>query len=423
MIRTELMEIIANGENSGVEFKRDDLRPEQLAKEVVALANLQGGRIFIGVEDDGTITGLQHNNTQEWVLNTFRDKVYPQLIPFYEELTLTDQKRVAIITIAAGLSKPYMLKHNQREDVYIRMGSRSELASREQQLRLFESGGLLHVEVLPIAGTRMQHLDRQRLDFYLADIIKDPDIPTTDEEWEKRLLGLGLMAPDGLGNNVCSVAGLVCFANNPRRYLRQSGLRVMVFTGADKEYQAKLDSLLDAPLVGRWVVNPEGQKVLDQEGVIEKLSSVIRPFISEESAEIDENMRRERQWHYPWEALREAIINALAHRDWTIAVDIELTVYSNRLEIISPGKLQNSMTIEKMIAGQRSPRNPLIMDILRDYAYVDARGMGVRTKIIPLMKKFNHSEPVFELTDDYLKTTLFRKAPIENILRTVSADN
>ena len=206
----------------------------------------------------------------------------------------------------------------------------------------------------------------------------------------------------------------VCFANNPRRYLMQSGLRVMVFTGADKEYQAKLDIFLDALLVGRWVVNPEGQKVLDQEGVIEKLSAVIRPFISEESVEIDENMRRERQWHYPWEALRESIINALAHRDWTIAVDIELKVYSHPLEIISPGKLQNSMTIEKMIAGQRSPRNPLIMDILRDYAYVDARGMGVRTKIIPLMKKFNHNEPVFELTDDYLKTTLFRKTLIKS---------
>jgi ATP-dependent DNA helicase RecG len=411
MLKTELMEIIANGENSGVEFKRDDLRPEQLAKEVVALANLQGGRIFIGIEDDGTITGLQHDNTQEWVLNTFRDKVYPQLIPFYEELKLDDQKRIAVITIAAGLSKPYMLKHNQREDVYIRMGDRSELATREQQLRLFESGGLLHVEVLPVAGTRILHLDRQRLNFYLAEIIKDLDIPTTDDEWEKRLLGLGLMASDGLGNSVCSVAGLVCFANNPRRYLRQSGLRVMVFSGADKEYQAKLDVILDAPLVGRWVVNPEGQKVLDQEGVIEKLSAVIRPFVSEESGEIDENMRRERQWHYPWEALREAVINALAHRDWTIAVDIELSVYSDRLEIISPGKLQNSMTIEKMKAGQRSPRNPLIMDILRDYAYVDARGMGVRTKIIPLMKKFNKSEPLFEMTDDYLKTTLLRKVP------------
>ena len=408
MLKIELMEIIANGESSGIEFKRDDLRPEQLAKEVVALANLQGGRILIGIEDDGTITGLQHENIQEWVLNTFRDKVYPQLTPFYEELTLDDHKRVAVVTIAAGLSKPYMLKHNQREDIYIRMGSRSELASREQ-LRLFESGGLLHVEVLPVAGTRMQHLDRQRLNFYLAEIIKDPDIPTTDEEWEKRLLGLGLMASDGLGNNVCSVAGLVCFANNPRRYLRQAGLRVIVFAGTDKEYQAKLDVILDAPLVGRWIINPEGQKVLDQEGVIEKISEVISPFISEESKYIDENMHRERQWHYPWEALREVVINALVHRDWTISVDIELSVYADRLEIISPGKMQNSMTIEKMNAGQRLRRNQLIMNILRDYAYVDERGMGVRTKIIPLMKKFNHSEPVFELTDDYLKTTLFRK--------------
>ncbi|NOQ65255.1 MAG: hypothetical protein GQ582_12150 [Methyloprofundus sp.] len=286
---------------------------------------------------------------------------------------------------------------------------KAELASREQQLRLFESGRLLHIEALPVVGTSIHHLDKQRLNFYLSEIIKDPDVPITDLEWEQRLLGLSLMAEDGLGHNVCSVAGTVCFANNPRRYLRQSGLRVMVFSGTDKEYQAQLDVVLDAPLIGRWVVNPEGQKVLDHEGVIEKLSTAIKPFISEEASTIDEHMRRVRQWHYPWDALRELVVNALAHRDWSLAVDIELTVYSDRLEVISPGKLQNSMTIEKMIAGQRSPRNPLIMDILRDYAYVDARGMGVRTKIIPLMKKFNHSEPVFELTDDYLKTTLFRK--------------
>ena len=417
MLKNELIEIIANGENSGIEFKRDDIRPEQLAKEIVALANLQGGRILLGVEDNGDITGLQRgglkrNGVQEWVLNVFRDKVFPQLIPFYEELVI-DDKRVAIITLATGLSKPYMLKHNKREEVYIRMGDRSELASREQQLRLFESGGLLHVEVLPVTGTSFKHLDKQRLDYYLSEIIKDPDVPSNDKEWEQRLLGLGLMVADGLGNNVCTIAGLVCFANNPRRYLRQSGLRVMAFSGDDKEYQAQLDVVLDAPLVGRWVVNPEGQKVLDQEGIVEKLSDAIKPFVSEESGDIDANMRRERQWYYPWDALRETIINALAHRDWTLAVDIELSIYSDRLEVISPGKLQNSMTITKMKAGQRSPRNPLIMDILRDYAYVDARGMGVRTKIIPLMKKFNNSEPKFELTDDYLKTTLYRKVDTE----------
>jgi ATP-dependent DNA helicase RecG len=120
-------------------------------------------------------------------------------------------------------------------------------------------------------------------------------------------------------------------------------------------------------------------------------------------------MRREKTFYYPWEAIRETVINALVHRDWTRSVDIEITNYSDRLEVISPGKLQNSMTISKMVAGQRSPRNTLIMEILRDYGYVDSRGMGVRTKVIPLMKQLNQTEPIFEATDDYLKTVLLRK--------------
>jgi ATP-dependent DNA helicase RecG len=412
MLKTELLEIIANGENSGVEFKRDDIRPEQLAKEIVAFANLQGGYLLLGVEDDGAISGLTRTNTQEWVLNVFRDKVSPQIIPFYEELVIANDKRVAVISITSGVSKPYMLKHNNREDTYIRMGDRSELASREQQLRLFESGGLLHVEVLPVAGSAFHHLDIERLQFYLAEIINDPDVPESQgddySEWETRLLGLGLMAKDSLNNPVCSVAGMICFGTYPRRHLRQAGLRVMVFKGMDKDYQAELDEVLDAPLVARWRINENGQKELDQTGVIEQFSALIRPYISQESEEIDTEMRRERQWDYPWEAIREAVVNALAHRDWTRAVDIEISCYADRMEIISPGKLQNSMTIEKMIAGQRSPRNPLIMEVLRDYAYVDARGMGVRTKIIPLMKHCNNTEPVFELTDDYLKTILYK---------------
>ncbi|MEG6039735.1 ATP-binding protein [Enterobacter kobei] len=66
MLKSELLEIIANGESSGVEFKRDDIRPEQLAKEVVAMTNFQGGSVLLGVEDDGTITGIQRQNLEEW---------------------------------------------------------------------------------------------------------------------------------------------------------------------------------------------------------------------------------------------------------------------------------------------------------------------------------------------------------------------
>jgi len=411
MLKSELIEIISNGENSGVEFKRDDIRPEQLAKEIVAFANLQGGRILLGVEDDGEISGLTRQNTQEWIMNTFRDKVHPQIIPFYERITFDDGKSVGVISISAGISKPYVVRHNNREEIYIRMGDRSELATREQQARLFQSGGMLHVEVLPVPGSSFRSLDLNRLDFYLREIIQDPDVPVSEEQWTDRLIGLGLMAEDGLGNKVCSVAGLICFGISPRRFMRQAGLRVMAFSGNDKDYQAELDTVLDAPLVGRWVISDSRQKQLADEGLIEKLSSIIIPFVSQEASVIDDNMRREKTWFYPWEALREAVINALAHRDWTKSVDIEITCYSDRLEIISPGRLQNSMTISKMIAGQRSPRNTLIVEILKDYGYVDSRGMGVRTKIIPLMRTHNQADPIFEATDDYLKITLPRTIP------------
>ncbi len=406
MLKTELLEIIANGENSGVEFKRDDIRPEQLAKEIVALVNFQGGQIILGVEDDGTISGLNRTNAEEWVMNVVRDKIHPQILPFYEEIKIDEGVFVAIITFPLGISKPYVLRDRGEEKVFIRIGSTSQLATREQQMRLFELGGMLHTEVLPVARTHSDCLDKARLENYLRDIMHDPDIPKTDDDWEIRLAGLGFLNEV---NGLCTVAGLLLFGKNPRQYLKQSGLRVFVFDGKDKEYKAKLDLIMGAPLVGRWDVTESGKQLIDN-GLIENFIEQVKPFITQEASEIDEDFRRELEWFYPTDAVREVLINALAHRDWTRFVDIEVGIYSDRLEVISPGALQNSMTVNKMVLGQRSPRNPIIMEVLRDYGYVDARGMGVRTKIIPLMKKFNHCEPVFELTDDYLKTILYRKA-------------
>lgn len=78
------------------------------------------------------------------------------------------------------------------------------------------------------------------------------------------------------------------------------------------------------------------------------------------------------------------------------------------MEIISPGRLPNSMTIEKMLAGQRSSRNPIIMEVLRNYGYVDARAMGGGVKVVPLTPALTGKTPQFELTEDYLKTVLYR---------------
>lgn len=406
MLKTELLEIIVNGENSGVEFKRDDVRPEQLAKEVVALANFQGGLLLLGVEDDGRVSGIQRANLEEWVMNVFQDKIHPMILPYYEEIKLDDDMLVAAISFPIGISKPYVVRHGGKEEIYIRVGSTSRLATREQQMRLFELGGMLHTEVMPVPRTDMSCLDEARLMNYVKDILRDPDVPKSAEEWQTRLLGLGFLT-EAAGNICCTIAGLVLFGKSPRRYLKQAGLRVLVFEGEEKEYQAVLDDILDGPMVGRWDVE-NGDKRLVDGGIIERFMDAMTPFISQESADVSEALRRETQWFYPIEAVREALINALAHRDWTRFVEIEVSGYSNRLEIISPGALTNSMTIEKMKAGQRSPRNTLVMEVLRDYGYVDYRGMGVRTKIVPLTKALTSKVAEFEATEDYLKTTLYR---------------
>lgn len=406
MLKTELLEIIVNGESSGVEFKRDDIRPEQLAKEVVAMLNFRGGMVLLGIEDDGTISGIQKDNLEEWVMNVIQSKIHPMFLPFYSEVRIDEQKTVAIISFPQGISKPYVVRHNGKEDIYIRVGSKSALATREQQMRLFELGGMLHTEVMPVPRTSFDSLDKARLENYLKDVMQDPDVPSSDEAWQQRLLGLGFLA-EAAGNICCTIAGLVLFGKSPRRYLKQTGLRVLAFDGVDKSYAALLDEVIDAPMVGRWDKAPVTRHPFDS-GLIERFTQLIKPFITQEADELIDGVRHSAQWLYPQDAVREAVVNALAHRDWTRFVDIEVSIYSDRMEIISPGALTSSMTIEKMIAGQRSPRNPLIIEVLRDYGYVEHRGMGVRVKIIPLMREFSGKDPKFEATEDYLKTTLYR---------------
>ena len=412
MTKSELLELIANGENSGVEFKSDDLRPERLAREIVALANFHGGRILLGVEDDRTITGVRRDDLEHWVMDTvFGRKVHPMILPFYEEIRVDDQRRVAVVTLTQGTVKPYVVRHNDREEIYVRVGSTSRLATREQQARLFALGGMLHAELLPVSGSALRDLSRERLEDYLTAIVRDSQVPTSEVSWHARLCGLGFMAERQEGSPVCTIAGLVLFGYRPRRLLRQAGVRWMAFREAEKVYDALDDQILDGPVVALWRESSGGRREIADKGLIEILTDSMRPFVSEEAGELHESMHRERRWHYPLEALRESIVNALVHRDWTRHEEVEVARYGDRLEVTSPGALPNTMTVDKMIAGQRSPRNPLIVDVLRDYGYVDARGMGVRNKIIPLLREWNRVEPEFHAAEDHLKLTM-RRGPV-----------
>jgi len=317
MTKTELLELIANGESSGVEFKRDDIRPEQLAKEIVALANLQGGRVLLGVEDDGTPTGIQRPNLEEWVMDTvFGRYVHPMILPFYEEVEIEPGLRVAVVSLTQGTAKPYVVRHKGSEEVYVRVGSVSRKASREQQARLFALGGMvggmLHPELLPVSGTGMDHLDLERLQDYLRHILNDPEIPVDADAWARRLCGMGFMAERNGGLPVCTIAGIVLFGHRPRRSLRQAGVRWMAFEGNEMDYGAADDTVLHEALVALWRTR-DGDRQMDSGGLMEELIERMRPFVSEDAPEVTDGVRRDRRWLYPLEALREALVNAFAH--------------------------------------------------------------------------------------------------------------
>ena len=115
---------------------------------------------------------------------------------------------------------------------------------------------------MPVPQTDHSDLDEVRLQNYLKDILSDSDIPTNEKEWISRLLGLGLLTE--VGEKIyCTIAGLVLFGKNPRRYLKQSGIRLFALAGEDKEYQTLIDDIQEGPLVGRWDVSSSGKRLID----------------------------------------------------------------------------------------------------------------------------------------------------------------
>ena len=384
--------------NTKVEFKQDGIRPEQLAREIVSFANMNGGRIVLGVEDDGSVSGVRRGNLQAWVMDTVIGRcVVPPIIPDYEEVAM-DGGEVAVIDVPAGVAKPYAVKRGERLDYYLRIGNTCQLASREQMARLFESGGLVSVEKMPVHGSDAEELDDRRLREYFERILGDDDA----DDWRRKLLYRDLLVDTGRGELRCSYAAYALFASEPRQRLPQAGLRLMVFPGSDMDYDASLDEVLDLPLVG---LGERAKGRFIEQSLPERTLSYLQPHISRERLS---GMTRSRFWDYPVEVVRELLVNAFAHRDWTRQNDTRVVVYRDRMEVTSPGALPNGMTIDKIKAGQQSPRNTHIVRILRDYGLMDDRGMGVRRKVIPLMRERNGTEPDFEATEDSFKVTLWK---------------
>ena len=383
--QTELLEIIRNGENSGIEFKRDTLQNHDLAKELVAFSNFDGGMVLLGIADDGTIAGLTRLNLEEWVMTACRDKIRPGIIPFYETIReIEPGKDVAIVRVPRG-ADVHSQWHNNRNTYYIRVGTQSREPTPQELSRLFQQRGTFRADLRPIAGATIDDLDRRRLKDYFGRV-REQDIPADndDSEWQSLLVNTEIMVEEGV-----TLSGLLLFGKTPNRFLPQAGIDAAAFPGTEKDYAAKERTTMRGAMTPLMDQNGD---VLEA-GLVEQAVEFVRrntPVI----ATLEDGARRAERSTYPVEAIREAVVNALIHRDYLLAnSDIELAIYQDRLELISPGKLPNGITPERMRAGARAARNPLLKDMMRDYGYLEHMGLGVPRKIVRGMKEHNQTEP------------------------------
>ncbi len=393
MLLAELLELIRNGENSGVEFKRDDVHPDSLAKEIGALLNLRGGHILLGVENDGSVSGLTRDRqaAEEWVMNICRHNLQPAIIPYWEVIPWDPDKLVGGITLPADYpDKPYKARHGGAWVTFVRVGTTSREATREEEARLYQASGLMRYDTKPVPRASLQDLDLRRLEDYFRQWRKQEAPPQEDlQAWQRLLLNCDLMEGE-MERATPTVGAMLLFGRNPNRFVPQAGISAAAYPSPDKDYAALERAVLRGPLVGLF--SQAGQ--LLETGVVEQAMDFVRRNTRVEAFITPGGQRRDRWADYPLEAVREAVVNAIAHRDYSIAVtDIELSLYSDRLEIISPGRLPNTVTVDKMRLGYRATRNELVKEVLRDYAYIEATGLGIPRKIIRGMREHNGTEP------------------------------
>lgn len=399
----DLLTLTRNGESSRVEFKRDDIRPERLARELSALLNFEGGRILLGVEDDGTITGLARSrrDAEQWVMNVVRENIQPPFVPSWSCVALDDGKTVAVVGIPADApEKPYKAKVGKAWQTYLRVGTTVREATRAEEARLYQAAQLVRFDITPVRETDISSLDLERLQNYFRIVQPRETPPLANRDgWERLLANLDLIS-DGCTTG----AGLLLFGANPNRRLPQAGITAAAFPGSEKTYDTVDEMVIRGPLVS--MLSPRKKAV--ELGIIDQATDFVARNMG--TTAWLEGGRRRRKKAFAAEAVREAVVNAVAHRDYLLTqTDIELSLYGDRLEVVSPGRLPNGVTVRKMQEGIRAARNELLKEILRDYGYIDHLGMGVRRKIIEAMRVHNGTEVDLEEQDDRFVVRLWKR--------------
>lgn len=370
----ELKQILQQGESYTVEFKRS--LNKEIKNEICSFVNSSGGKLLVGVDDDGTVCGIMIDNKIRSQLQTSIEAINPRPNVTIDEIDY-EGKRIMIINCLADDRKPYMVSGS----IFIRVGANSQKLTTPDEVRdFFQETNKIHFDK---AGNKNfsypQDFDKKKFNRFIEEAGITKQLP------EKQILkNLKLFSDKDEFLN----AGVLMFAKNIQQHHEHASIRCLLFKGINKTL------ILDDKLV-------TGSIQEQYEGALQFLKSKLElRYIIETAGP------RVEKYEIPEVVYKEAIINALVHRDYyEIGGKIHIEIYDNRLEITNPGGLVS--TLKKNEFGKRSvTRNPVIFGLFQRLNLVEQVGSGI-TRMHDYMKAENLPAPEFSLKGIFV-VTLYR---------------
>lgn len=362
----ELLDIIQRGESSEVQFKVRITDAYKLGTEMVAFSNAKGGIIVIGVDDiTGDINGLSFQElqlTNQLLSNVASDNVKAPIYIFTETVTV-EENNVIVAHIPEGTSKPHT---DNKGIIWTKNGSdKRKVTSKEEIARLLQSSGNLYADETLINGSSINDFDKELfLDYFIKN-------------WEDTPENLGISLTEALQNtyvikdNSLTLGGLLFFGNNVQKFKPAFSIKAVTYFGNEIEGTEYRDSE-------------------DIKGTIPDMFDKGMAFLLRnlKKTQQGQNFNTQGKLEVSQVALEELLQNAIIHRDYFINAPIRLFIFDNRIEIISPGSLPNSLTVDNIKFGSSVIRNNLLTSFCSKIMNYRGIGSGIKRA----MKEHPHIE-------------------------------
>jgi ATP-dependent DNA helicase RecG len=400
----DLLFHIRLGEDSSIEFKAiefDGNKPknpnkDKMAHEIAAFANSQGGRIVLGINDKTRdVEGIDDSKTaitEEWIVNISQNNIEPPVRLDTRLLQLPNHSGELKTVIYVEIPRSIAV-HQSAGRYYQRIGSTKQEMKPEVLARLFQQRSqsrLIRFDETPVSGTSTEDIDHSLKQRFLR-----PGTPEQQQLQKLHITASDAYATDQIGLTIC---GVLLLTADPTQWLSNAYIQCVAYSGSERDANDQLDAQ-------------------DQTGPLDQQINAAFDFVRR-------NMRiaaiktigRVDIPQYDLGAIFEAIVNAVAHRDYSMTGRrIRLHMFADRLELFSPGELPNSLTLDGLMDNTVT-RNEALVNLLSRYynaraetgrqALIERRGEGV-PKIIKNSTALSGREPEYHLTDGELKLTIW----------------